>query len=94
MAALFDGYRYHHDTISYSRVARFPKPKYGRLLDPEKGAHGHERCSCCCSCSVTSPIWGSYCYQIFLSLKGSVVSQPIVIKTFHTLMKICCIKLP
>ena len=47
------------------RVARFPKPKYGRFLDSEAGAHDHEHCSCCCSCSIS---WG-YCYQIFLSLR-------------------------
>jgi len=74
-----------------NRVARFPKPKYGRFLDPEKGAHGHERCSCC-SCSTS--LGFLYCYQIFLSLMLCRFSAHRNQNFSHILMTICCIKLP
>ena len=76
---------------STGRVVRFPKPKYGRFLDPETSAHGHECCSSCYSCSTS---WGSCCYHIFLSLRLCRFSTDRNQNFSHVLMKICCIKLP
>jgi len=53
--------------------------------------NGHERCSCCCSCST---FWGSCCYRVFLSLRLCRFSTDRNQTFLHISMKICCINLP